>query len=199
MGIRPERYATGNVFISTLGDLVRRRGLLLILVFICASLTIGLAVTNNLAAFEAICYIIGMVSVVPQILMPLAADLAPPERRASALSIVLAGLLLGVLIARVLAGIIAQFASWRVVYYMAIGVQYAVLGMLYLMLPDYPAKNTGMTYFGILWSMFKFSVTEPQLIQASLINFASSACFTNFWVSTFSCSDTPRTAGSHCG
>ncbi|KAI0727143.1 major facilitator superfamily domain-containing protein [Fomitopsis betulina] len=175
-------YATGIVFISTLGDLVRRRGLLLLLVLICASLTIGLAVTDSLAVFEAICFLIGMFSVVPQILMPLAADLAPPERRASALSIVLAGLLLGVLIARVLAGVIAQFASWRVVYYMAIGVQFAVLGMLYLMLPDYPAKNTGMTYFGILWSMVRFSVTEPQLIQASLINLASSACFTNFWV-----------------
>ncbi|KAH9828967.1 major facilitator superfamily domain-containing protein [Rhodofomes roseus] len=175
-------YATGIVFISTLGDLVRRRGLLLLLVFISASLTIGLAVTNSLAAFEAICFIIGMVSVVPQILMPLAADLAPPERRASALSIVLAGLLLGVLIARVLAGIIAQFASWRVVYYMAIGVQYAVWGLLYLMLPDYPAKNAGATYFGILYSMAKFSVTEPQLIQAALINLASSACFSNFWV-----------------
>ena len=123
---RLRRYAVGIVFISTLGDLVRRRGLLLLLVFTCASLTIGLAITSNLVAFEVICFLIGMVSVVPQILMPLAADLAPPERRASALSIVLAGLLLGVLIARVLAGIIAQFASWRVVYYMAIGVQYAL-------------------------------------------------------------------------
>ncbi|TFY62633.1 hypothetical protein EVJ58_g3741 [Rhodofomes roseus] len=176
------RCATGIVFISTLGDLVRRRRLILLLVFISASLTIGLAVTNSLAVFEAICFIIGMTSVVPQILMPLAADLAPPERRASALSIVLAGLLLGMLIARVLAGIIARFASWRVVYYMAIGVQYAVWGLLYLMLPDYPAKNAGATYFGILYSMAKFSVTEPQLIQAALIQFASSACFSNFWV-----------------
>ncbi|EPS95201.1 hypothetical protein FOMPIDRAFT_113575 [Fomitopsis schrenkii] len=173
-------FATGIVFISTLGDLVRRRGLILMLVFICASLTIGLAVTDSLAAFEAICFLIGMFSVVPQILMPLAADLA--GRRASALSIVLAGLLLGMLIARVLAGVIAQYATWHVVYYMAIGVQYAVFGMLYLMLPDYPAKTTGMTYFGILRSMVRFSVTEPQLIQASLINLASSACFTNYWV-----------------
>lgn len=175
-------YAIGIVFISTLGDLVRRRGLLLVLIFMSASLTIGLSITNNLAAFEAICFIIGVVSVVPQILMPLAADLAPPERRASALSIVLAGLLFGVLIARVLAGIIAQFASWRVVYYMAIGVQFFVWGMVYLMIPDYPAKNAGATYWSILYSMAKFSVTEPQLIQAALINLASSACFTNFWV-----------------
>lgn len=50
------------------------------------------------------------------------------------------------------------------------------------MLPDYPAKNKGATYFGILYSMGKFAVTEPLLIQAYLINMPSSACFSNFWV-----------------
>ncbi|PCH40465.1 hypothetical protein WOLCODRAFT_150509 [Wolfiporia cocos MD-104 SS10] len=175
-------YAVGIVFISTLGDLLRRRPLLLLLVFISASLTIGLAVTTNLAVFEALCFLVGMVTVVPQVLMPLAADLAPPERRASALSIVLAGLLFGVLIARVLAGVIAQYVTWRVVYYMAIGLQYLVLLMLYLVLPDYPAKNKGVTYFGILYSVAKLAVTEPLLIQAVLINLPSMACFSNFWV-----------------
>jgi hypothetical protein len=50
---------------------------------------------------QALSFLIGMCSVVPQILIPMAADLAPPERRASAISIVLAGLLCGVLYARV--------------------------------------------------------------------------------------------------
>jgi len=50
------------------------------------------------------------------------------------------------------------------------------------MLPDYPSKNKDLTYWNILWTMAKFSVTEPILIQASLIILASSACFSNFWV-----------------
>ncbi|KAG5637326.1 hypothetical protein H0H81_004972 [Sphagnurus paluster] len=123
-----------------------------------------------------------MVSVTPQILLPLAADLAPPERRASAISVVLSGLLFGILIARVLAGVIAEFTTWRVVYYMAIGTQAVVLIGAYFMLPDYPSKNADLTYWDILWSMAKFAVTEPLLIQASLINLASSACFSSFWV-----------------
>ncbi|KAI0632361.1 MFS general substrate transporter [Trametes polyzona] len=175
-------YAIGLLFITPLGDLVRRRPLLLLLATITASLTIGLAITKNLVVFEVLSFLVGIASVTPQILMPLAADLAPPERRASALSIVLSGLLLGVLIARVLAGVVAQFVSWRVVYFIAIGVQYAVLLMLYLMLPDYPAKNKGVTYWGILYTMAKFTVTEPLLVQAILITIPSSACFTNWWV-----------------
>ncbi|KAG6839688.1 hypothetical protein C0991_012553 [Blastosporella zonata] len=146
------------------------------------TLTIGLAVTNSLIAFETLSFLVGMASVAPQILLPLAADLAPPERRASAISVVLSGLLFGVLVARVLAGVIAEFTTWRVVYYMAIGTQSVVFVGIYLLLPDYPSKNDDLTYWDILWTMAKFTVTEPLLIQGSLINLASSACFSNFWV-----------------
>lgn len=41
-------------------------------------------------------------------MIPLAADLSPPNRRAQCMAIVLSGLLMGILIARVLSGIIAQ-------------------------------------------------------------------------------------------
>ncbi|KAL0960517.1 hypothetical protein HGRIS_005556 [Hohenbuehelia grisea] len=175
-------YAAGILLISPLGDLVRRRQLILVIVAICASLTIGLATTNNFVVFEVLSFLIGALTVTPQILLPLAADLAPPERRASAISVVLSGLLFGILIARVLAGVIAQETSWRVVYYMAIGVQYFVLLGSYLVIPDYPAKNAHLSYWEILWTMGKFAVTEPLLIQTCLINLASSACFSNFWV-----------------
>ncbi|TFY64812.1 hypothetical protein EVG20_g5817, partial [Dentipellis fragilis] len=175
-------YAAGLLLISPMGDLVPRRPLILLLTVISASLTIGLAVTRSLAVFEALSFLVGTFSVSPQILIPLAADLSPPERRATAISIVLSGLLLGVLIARVFSGIIAQFVTWRIVYYMAIGVQYFVMLLFWAILPDYPAKNTGLTYFDILWTMAKLAVTEPELIQACLITIASSACFTNFWV-----------------
>lgn len=123
-----------------------------------------------------------MTSVTPQVLIPFAADLAPPERRASAFSIVYSGLLFGILVARVLAGVIAQFVSWRVVYYMAISAQAIILIGSYLMIPDYPPKNKDLTYFSILGSMAKYIVTEPILIQACLVNVGTSVTYSNFWV-----------------
>ncbi|KAG6908880.1 hypothetical protein DXG01_002954 [Tephrocybe rancida] len=175
-------YAVGLLLISPLGDLVRRRQLILCIVTISASLTIGLAITTNLIVFETLSFLVGVVTVTPMILLPLAADLAPPEGQSTAISVVLSGLLFGILIARVLAGIIAEYASWRIVYYLAVGVQYLVVIGSYLIIPDYPAKNQGLTYWDILRSMAKFTVTEPLLIQGCLINIGSSACFTNFWV-----------------
>ncbi|KAK1219523.1 hypothetical protein PQX77_017758 [Marasmius sp. AFHP31] len=175
-------YAVGLLFLSPLGDLVRRRQLILALVIMSTALTVGLAITSQVEVFIALSFLVGVVTITPQVLIPLAADLAPPEKRASAISVVFAGLLLGVLSARAIAGIIAEYTTWRVVYYLAIGVQGIVIVGSYLLLPDYPAKNSHLTYWEILFSMGKYCVTEPILVQAVLINMASSALFSSFWV-----------------
>ncbi|KAK1219522.1 hypothetical protein PQX77_017757 [Marasmius sp. AFHP31] len=175
-------YAVGLLFLSPLGDLVRRRQLILALVIMSTGLTVGLAITSQVEVFIALSFLVGVVTITSQVLIPLAADLAPPEKQASAISVVFAGLLLGVLSARVIAGIIAEYTTWRVVYYLAIGVQGIVIVGSYLLLPDYPAKNSHLTYWEILFSMGKYCVTEPILVQAVLINMASSALFSSFWV-----------------
>ena len=162
--------------------MVRRRQLVLLLVVLSTTLTIGLAITNNLVVFEIISFMIGLTSVAPQILIPLAADLAPPARRASAISLVLSGFLLGILIARVLSGMVANFVSWRFVYWMSISIQSIVLGGTYLLLPDYPVKNRDLSYLGIFRSMAKYAVTEPLVGQMFLTNWAAATCYTNWWV-----------------
>ncbi|KZV71725.1 MFS general substrate transporter [Peniophora sp. CONT] len=176
-------YGVGLLLVAPLGDLVPRRPLLLGTISVALVLTVGLCITTSLVAFEVITFIIGIFSIAPQVLIPLAADLAPPERRASAMSLILAGLLFGVLLARALGGLIAEFASWRDIYYMALGAQGAVLVALWATLPDYPAKNPDLTYARILGSMAKLVVTEPTLVQACIISMASSACFSGYWVS----------------
>lgn len=165
-----------------MGDMLRRRGLVLILVLSSTCLTIGLAVTNSLFVFEVISFLIGFASVSPQIFIPLAADLAPPERRASAISLVTSGFLMGILIARVLSGVVANWVSWRYVYWMSICIQGLVLVGSYFVLPDYPSKNRELSYLGMYSSMAKFMVKEPLVVQIFLISIAASACYTNFWV-----------------
>lgn len=173
-------------------------------------LTVGLAVTKSVVVFEVLCFFIGVSSCSPQVLVPLAADLAPPERRASAISIVLSGLLLGVLFSRVMSGVVAQYVSWRVVYAAACGLQAASLLSLYLALPDFPPKaKKGTTYPQILTTMFRLAATEPTVIQVCLVQvaageswslviaysssrFGTAAMFTDFFVTlTFLLGDSP--------
>ena len=133
--------------------------------------------TRSLRVFETLSYLVGVVTVTPQIqvLLPLAADLAPEKKHAAAISIVLSGLLFGILLARILARIL--MARWLLFRRQI--TSSCTRGKLFDA-SRLPFKKQGFDILELTTA--KFSVTEPILIQASLINLASSACFSDFWV-----------------
>lgn len=200
--ILSSRYATGLLFITPLGDLVRRRPFILIMLSVSMLFSMAVALAPNLHALQALSYFLGIASIAPQILIPFAGDLAPPERRSTVLAIVLSGLLLGIIFARAIAGIIAQASgSWRNVFWVGMGLQGIALSLMWLVLPDWPSKveqlgqapgQKKLTYPAILISMGKLSVTEPVLIQGCLIGLTNQMVFSSFWVTlTFLLSGTP--------
>ena len=186
-------YAAGLVLICPAGDFLRRRHLILSVMWLCATLWIGLCITRSEQAFLVLTFFTAFTTVTPQLLMPLVGTLAPPHRRASALSYCFSGLLMGVLMARLLSGIITQYTSWRNVYWMAFAVQYSMLIMLWLFMPDYPSVNpSGLSYFGTLWSMVTITIKSPVLVQACIVGFLTQASFTSFWTTlTFLLSSPP--------
>lgn len=179
--LRHNRYCIGLMLISPLGDLLRRRQLIMTLVTITTCLSVGLVLSRSLLSFQMFAFLLGVFNVTPQILIPFAADLASPRQREAAVSVLQSGIMLGILLARVAAGIIAYYFQWRVVYYVSIGVQLIVLCGIYLLVPDQSPKNPDLTYLEIFYTMAKYIVTEPRLVQASLINVASVACWSSFW------------------
>ncbi|WRT67277.1 uncharacterized protein IL334_004244 [Kwoniella shivajii] len=185
-------YGVGIVLVSPLGDLVRRRQLVLLLITLTTFLSIALALAPNVATLEGVSFIVGILTVTPQICIPWTADLAPSNKRATAMSITLSGLIFGLVLGRVLGGIISNFASWRDTYWLAVGLQGFMTGVLYLTLPDTPDKNIGLSYFGVLWSMVKFFTMYPTLVQACLCSMLTSAVFAGFWTTlTFVLSASP--------
>ncbi|KAI1421159.1 major facilitator superfamily domain-containing protein [Xylaria sp. FL1777] len=174
-------YAVGLLFLCPLGDIVPRRPFILFLILVTATMWIGLCLTTNFGAFVSISFLCGVGTVTPQLMLPLVGDLAPAHRRASSLSIVVSGLALGLLVARVLSGVVGNFTAWRNIYWLALGAQYLTFVILFLTLPDYPAKNKGLNYFKAIWKMAVLVVESPLLIQACLMGFLMSAAFTNFW------------------
>ena len=114
-------------------------------------------------------------------MLPLVGDLVPPQRRASSLAIVGSGLALGMMIARILSGIVTNYTSWRNIYWIALGAQWVTLGVLFFTLPDYPAKNQGLKYLPLLWSMVVLFFEETLLVQACFLAFMISGVFTSFW------------------
>ncbi|KAI0474358.1 major facilitator superfamily domain-containing protein [Xylaria cf. heliscus] len=174
-------YASGLLLLCPLGDIIPRRPFILFLILVTATMWIGLCLTTSFEAFVSLSFLCGVGTVTPQLMLPLVGDLAPAHRRASSLSIVVSGLALGLLVARVLSGVVANFTAWRNIYWLALGAQYLTFIILFFTLPNYPAKNKGLNYFNALWKMATMVVEEPLLIQACLIGFLISAAFTNFW------------------
>lgn len=131
-------------------------------------------------------------------MLPLVGDLAPPHRRATALSIVVSGLLLGILIARLLSGILTQYTSWRSIYWFSFGVQFLIFILLFFFMPDYPSTNPGgLNYFSMLFSILRMLFKHPVLVQACLVGSLAASLFTSYWTTlTFLLSSPPYSFNS---
>jgi predicted MFS family arabinose efflux permease len=163
------------------------------LLFVCLEyvvdtvVRIGLCVTTHLTVFLALTYLSALLTGATQIMLPLVAELSTPETRAFNLSIVSAGPTLGILIARILSGIVTNYTSWRNVYWLALGLQGCVLLALWLFMPDYPATNAmatrkiAKTYPKILWSIVTLYPRHPVLVQAALLSFCTFFVLTSYW------------------
>ncbi len=150
---------------------------------------IGLCITKSFPAFLAISFITSVTTVTPQLMLPLVGDMAPPERRSTALSIVVSGMLFGMLVARFLSGVVARFIGWRYIYWISFALQYLIVILLYFFMPDYPStnpdhsslKNMAKKYPSLLWDIVKLTFRHPVLMQACLIGLCTSSTFTSYW------------------
>lgn len=114
-------------------------------------------------------------------MFPLVVQYAPQRHRAVMISVVMSGVVFGVLVARLLSGIITQYTSWRNVYWMAYGLQLFIFGMLFFLMPDYPVLRPGSSYPKTLVLIIKLPFRHAVLTQCSLIAFFTMGMFTLFW------------------
>ncbi len=142
---------------------------------------LGLCLTNSFGMFQALSFLTAATTVTPQIILPLVAQLAPATRRATMIAVVSGGLFTGMLLARIIAGIVTEYENWRIVYWIAFGLQYLIFFALLLFLPDYPAVNADISYSKILYTVITIPFRQPLLVQASMIAFFVGATFISYW------------------
>ncbi|GAM20396.1 hypothetical protein SAMD00019534_035710 [Acytostelium subglobosum LB1] len=174
-------YAVGLLFISTLGDIISKKRLILILsASSCLSL-VGVALSFHIVQLIIFQFVVGCSTIIPHIAIPLAIDLSNSTERTGILSILMSSLFVGLLGARVLSGIITEFLDWRGVYYFASIVMFIISILLFLLLPYTPRSQNPIPYKRLLSSIFRLFKTEPTLIQTSFIGSAVFATFSILW------------------
>ncbi len=172
-------YAAGLLFIVPAGDIMRRRPLLTGMIAFCALALAGAALAPSLAVLGAAIALCCVTSVVVQMLVPYAATLASDAQRSGVIGTLMGGLLVGILVSRTFAGVVAGLAGWRAVYGIAaVGMALTAL-TLRRALPDHP-RQLDISYREQLRGVLDVARAEPALRWRSLIaacGFGSFACF----------------------
>lgn len=175
-------YAAGLLLLLPLGDLLERRRLIVVLTVGTAATLVWLGASPNGASLLPAAFVVGAFSVTAQILVPFSASLAGEEERGRVVGLVMSGLLVGVLLARTAAGLIAQGGSWRLVYFVSAAAMFIQALTLWRRLPRWK-EDVRLGYGGLLRSVGSLMRHEPVLRLRALYGLFSFATFSVLWTS----------------
>ena len=173
-------YALGLFLLVPLGDMFERKKQILIITGLAIVALLGAALSHTFFVLEIASVLIGACSIVPQLILPLAANLSTDENRGANIGIIMSGLLVGILASRAVSGSIGFWLGWRAVYYIAAAICALLVGLMAKRFPQsYPAFKG--TYKHLMTSMFGYIKSQPVLREASIINFLAFAIISAFW------------------
>ena len=163
-----------------LGDLVRRRRLVVGMLATAAVACVASAAAPSLAVLAAVTVGLGVASAVVQVLVPLASDLAADHERGRVVGLVVSGLLIGILSARTVAGLVAAAFGWRAVFVLAAALMLALTAALARGLPHLEPKTRG-AYPALLRSVLTLVREERVLRLRMAYGAVGMLSFTLLW------------------
>ena len=173
-------YAFGLLFINPLGDKLSNHKILLFDFIVMIVALVAAAISQTLLALIISSFFIGFTSAIPQLFVPMAAQLSDEKGRGRAIGIVMSGLLIGILGSRIISGFIGEAFGWRVMYYAATILMVVLFVILKWKLPKLNPNYEG-TYGKLMASLWYYFKTEPSLRLAALRGALGFAGLSAFW------------------
>ena len=177
-------YAMGILFILPLGDFVRRKRMIALVMVLSVLALVSCAISPSFIILSLSLFSMGIVTISGQIILPLAGDLSREDERGHIVGIVSSGITTGILFSRFASGIIAGFWGWRSVYVIAAALNLVMVLVMIYVLPEIPAKNKFKSYGKLLASVFttfKNHSSLPNILLHSGLIFG--LIFNIFWTS----------------
>ena len=174
-------YTLGMLLLVPLGDKLERKRFILWLLGGAAACLAGAALATSFWMLAAASVLIGLCSAVPQLLLPMAAHLAPEADRGRIVGRIMSGLLLGILLSRTVSGFVAaHLGGWRVVFGGGAGLMLALAALLAWQLPRNRPTFRG-SYAELLRSLGALVRELPDLRRSALVGLGAFASFSVFW------------------
>jgi predicted MFS family arabinose efflux permease len=173
-------FLLGTILFVPLGDRLDKRRLILAELSVVIAALLAMAAAPSLPLLAAAAFAVGVSASFPQLMIPLAAELAPPESRGRVLGTILASLFLGILFGRLAGGFAASYIGWRWVYVIAAAMLAALMPALLMRLPHSRPRTT-LSYGLLIASMVGLLRTNATLRRASSIQFLLGISYGGFW------------------
>lgn len=169
-------YALGLLFIIPLGDLYKRKHIIVVNFMLLVVATCSIASSASIPYILIASLVTGICSVMPQIFIPIAAQFSLPENKARNVGMMVSGLLTGILGSRVVSGFVGEYWGWRTMYYIAALLMLLCIFLVLRVLPDMPSNFKG-TYGGLMKSLFTLFRDHPTI---RMVSARAGCCFGSF-------------------
>ena len=173
-------YALGLLLFVPLGDMLEKRKQIIFTTCLAVAALIMAALSSSLLMLNIAAVLIGSTSIVPQLILPLAAHLSPVHKRGKIIGTVMSGLLIGILLSRSFSGFIGAWLGWRAMFWIAAVITSVLLIAMSMIFPKAEPQFSG-TYGSLVKSLVTLVKREPVLREASLINALTFSSFGIFW------------------
>lgn len=174
-------FSTGLALLLPLGDRFDRRKLVLAQIALAFAFAVAAAIAPGIWALIAASFALGIVSCVPQQLVPFAAVMSRPTERGRNVGTVVSGIMVGILAGRTIAGVIGAAYGWRAVY----GTEAAFMVPVWIaaasLLPR-GVPSTNLSYGRLLASLWPLVRDNRPIRESMIIQALLWACFNAFWV-----------------
>lgn len=173
-------YVVGLLFVVPMGDIVENKRLIVISLLLTAVALAITALSKQALPFLAASFVIGVGSVAAQVLVPFASYLASESSRGRVVGNVMSGLLLGIMLARPVSSLVADFFGWHAVFALSAA---AILILAIVLSKVLPARKPSLdtTYTALLGSMRHLLRTTPILRRRAAYHACVFATFSLFW------------------
>ncbi|MDH0302297.1 MULTISPECIES: MFS transporter [unclassified Pseudomonas] len=181
VGVTQAGYALGLLLIVPLGDLVDRRRLILGQLLIGAGALLAVALSMGWAMLLVAMAMVGLAAVVVQVMVAHAATLATPAQQGQVVGTVTSGVVLGILLARLVSGVVADRFGWHGVYFGAAGMALLMAGLLGCKLPPGRPQRERHSYRSLLGSVARLYRHDRLLRQRGVFALLIFAAFSVLW------------------
>ncbi|WP_435058644.1 MFS transporter [Streptomyces sp. bgisy060] len=175
-------YALGILLLVPLADAARLRRLASVLLALTSTALLVAAAAPDVVTLTLATLALSTTTVLPQILTPVAAVLAGPERRGRVVGLVGLGLTLGSTLSRTVSGTVADASgSWRSAYGVAAVATAALLLVLPRRLPERLGARRQSSYAGLLAGLPRLLAVHRELRISAVLGACAFAAYSVFW------------------